>query len=144
MTYPVVDLPSLDVSTIVPEKEDLFIPYLTSLYENIASTVNNKDNLYYDFSITSFSANIPNLPNYGAYIICVSGVDSTLPTITASLCKADASASGSVAVLGSQVGTGAWSGNSLTISSSSTNFQISHNRSGITGNFNIKFIGTQI
>jgi hypothetical protein len=67
----------------------------------------------------------------------------TLPTITASLCKASAIGAGSIAVLGSQVGTGAWAGNALTITSTATNFQIAHNRAGVTGNFNIRLIGTQ-
>lgn len=144
MTYPTTDTPSLDPATIVPESEDLFLPYLTNLYSDIAEAVNAKDNIYFDMAITSTAQDIPNVPNYGAFIICVSGTDSTLPTITASLCKADSAAAGSVATLGSQVGTGAWAGNALTITSTATNFQIAHNRAGVTGNFNIKFIGTQI
>ena len=94
-------------------------------------------------SITSTAQNIANLPNFGSFIICISGQTSTLPTITASLCKADATASGSVASLGSQVGTGSWAGNALTITATATNFQIAHNRSGVSGNFNIRIIGTQ-
>ena len=94
-------------------------------------------------AISSTATNIVNLPNFGAFIICVSGVNSTLPTITASLCKADATASGSVSSLGSQVGTGAWAGYALTITSTATNFQIAHNNTGITANFNIRIIGTQ-
>lgn len=144
MTYPTIDQPSLNPSTIVPEQEDLFIPYLTTLYQNLAEIVNNKDNLYYSFAITSTAQNIPNLPNFGSYIVCISGIESSLPTITASLCKASSASAGSVAVIGSQVGTGAWAGNALTISSTATNFQVRHNRTGVTGNFNIKFIGTQI
>ena len=130
-------------STIVPSNKDLFIPYLTRLYEDLATAVNNKDNIYYSIPITSTPADIPGLANFGAFIVCVSGVDSTLPTLTASLCKADSTASGSVTPIGSQVGTGAWAGNALTITSTATNFQINHDRAGVTGNFNIRIIGTQ-
>lgn len=143
MTFPVVERPSLPPNTIVPQSEDLFIPYLNRLYEDIAFTVNEKDYTFFPFAISDVPADIPNLPNFGAYIICVGGSDSTLPTLTASLCKADATAAGSVAPLGSQVGTGAWAGNALTITTTATNFQIAHNRAGVTGNFNIKIIGTQ-
>lgn len=143
MTFPVVQQPTLPPNTIVPENDFLFIPYLNRLYEDIALTVNNKDNIYFTTAITSVAQNIPNLPNFGAYVICVSGATSTLPTITASLCKADATAAGSIAVLGSQVGTGAWAGNALTITSTATNFQIAHNRGGVSGNFNIRILGTQ-
>lgn len=135
--------PLLPPNTIVPTNEDLFVPYLNRLYEDIASAVNSKDPRFYPMAITDTAQNILNVPNYGAFIICVSGVDPTLPTITASLCKASNIAAGSIAVLGSQVGTGAWAGNALTISSTTTNFQIRHNRAGATGNFNIKIIGTQ-
>jgi hypothetical protein len=143
LTFPVITQPTLPPNTIVPENDFLFIPYLNRLYEDIALTVNNKDNIYFQAPITDTASDIPNLPNFGAYIICVSGSTSTLPTITASLCKADATAGGSVAVLGSQVGTGAWAGNALTISVTATNFQISHDRAAVIGNFNIRILGTQ-
>ena len=143
MSYPVILQPSLPPNTIVPENDFLFIPYLNRLYEDIALTVNNKDNIYFAAPITSSASNIPNLPNFGAYIICVSGTTNTLPTITASLCKSTATSAGSVAVLGSQSGSGAWAGISLTITSTSSNFQISHNNAGVTGNFNIRILGTQ-
>ena len=143
MTFPVINLPSLPPNTIVPEDENLFISYLNRLYEEIAFCVNNKDNTYFEIPITDAATDIPNLPNFGAFIVCVSGTDSTLPTLTASLCKSSASVAGSIAVLGSQAGTGAWAGNTLTISSTATNFQIAHNRAGVTGNFNIRIVGTQ-
>lgn len=130
-------------STIVPSNKDLFIPYLTRIYEDLATAINNKDNIYYAIPITDTPMDIPNLANFGAFIVCVSGVDSTLPTLTASLCKADATAAGSITPIGSQVGTVAWAGNTLTITSTATNFQINHDRAGVTGNFNIRIIGTQ-
>lgn len=135
--------PLLPPNTIVPINEDLFVPYLNRLYEDIASAVNSKDPKYYPMAISSSAQNILNVPSFGAYLICVSGVTDSLPTITASLCKASQTGAGSVTVIGAQVGTGAWAGNALTITSTATNFQIAHNRAGVTGNFNIRLIGTQ-
>ena len=143
MSFPVYDFPFLPTTTIVPENEDLFIPYMNRVYEEISFAVNERDNSYFPWPITSTAANIPNVPNFGAFIICISGETTSLPTITASLCKASATATGSIAVLGSQAGTGAWAGNTLTITTTATNFQVAHNRTGVTGNFNIRILGTQ-
>lgn len=143
MTYPTFEFPFLPTTTVIPENKDLFIPYQNRVYEELAAAINERDNSYFPWPITSVVENIPNVPNFGAFIICISGTESTLPTITASLCKADATASGSIAVLGSQVGTGSWSGNALTITSTATNFQVKHDRTGVSGNFNIRVIGTQ-
>ena len=135
--------PILPTTTIVPINEDLFVPYFNRLYEDVAFAVNSKDPNFYPMAITDTATNVFNAPNFGSFIIAVSGVDSTLPTITASLCKASNALAGSIAVLGSQVGTGAWAGNALTITSTATNFQIKHNRTGVIGNFNIRLVGTQ-
>lgn len=143
MTYPTFDFPVLPTTTVIPKENDLFIPYQNRVYEELAQAINERDNTYFVWPISSTSSNFPNVPNFGAYIVCISGEASGLPTLTASLCKADSGASGSIAVLGSQVGTGAWSGNALTITSTATNFQVAHNRTGVTGNFNIRVIGTQ-
>lgn len=151
--YPIILQPSLPPNTIVPEDEFLFISYLNRLYEDIANTVNNKVNTFFRFAVTDTATDMPNIPNFGAYVVCVSGTEPErdnlgnviggLPTINASLCKADPGAAGSVAVLGSQVGTGTWAGFALTITSTATNFQIAHNRAGVTGNFNLIILGTQ-
>lgn len=143
MTFPVVLQSTLPPNTIVPESEDLFIPYLNRLYEDIAFTVNDKVNSYFQIAITDTPSNIANVTNFGSFLIMVSGGQSTFPTLIAALTKSDSTASGTVAVLGSQVGAGTWSGFGLTITSTSTNFQIAHNNTGVTGNFNIQLIGTQ-
>ena len=134
--------PTLPTTTIVPTDDSLFIPYFNRQYESIANTVNFKDNSFYPMAISDVATNIVNLLTFGAFLICVSGVDSTLPTLTASLCKSDATAAGQVVVIGSQAGTGAWAGNNLTITSTATNFQIAHNRAGVTANFNVRVILT--
>jgi hypothetical protein len=123
--------------------DNLFIPYFSQLYEDIAFSINARDFNFFTIPISDVVTNIPTIPTFGAFIVCVSGLDTTLPTLTASLCKADATAAGSVTPIGSQVGTGTWAGNALTITSTATNFQIAHDRAGVTGNFNIRIIGTQ-
>ncbi len=144
MSFPNVVIPSLPTSTIVPQNEDLFIPYLNRLYEEIAFTVNNKDNTHYTIAITNTAQSIPNLPNFGAYIICVSGLLTGLPCITAALSKSSATGAGVVTVLNSQVGSAApWIGATLTITSTASNFQIRHSVAATTGNFNVRIIGTQ-
>lgn len=143
MTFPSFQRPYLINTTIVPEDKSLFIPFLNALYEDIANAVNIRDYKFYPMGISDTPQDIVNLPNFGAFIICVSGVVSTQPTLTASLCKSDATAAGSIAPLGSQVGTGAWAGNALTITSTATNFQIAHDNTGVLANFNIRIIGTQ-
>lgn len=148
MTFPMITLPSLPPNTIVPENDALFIPYLNRLYEEIAFAVNNKDNLAFPIAITDVAQDIPNVPNYGAFIICVYGevydsvTPSALPTLNASLCKSDPTAAGSIAVLGSQAGTGGWGGINLTVTSTATNFQIKHNLAATSGNFLIRILGT--
>ena len=141
---PLVNQPSLPPNTIVPDNDDLFIPYFNRLYEDIAFTVNSKDAGAFPIAITSTATNIANLANFGSFVICVSGSTTGLPTITAALNKADMNSAGSIAVLGSQAGTVApWVAATLTITSTTTNFQIAHSVSGVSGNFNVRIIGTQ-
>ena len=135
---------SLPPNTVVPENHDLFIPYFNRLYEDIAYTVNDKDYNFFPIPVTDTATNIPNLPNFGAFFICVSGEESGLPTLTATLCKADATAGGVVTPLCNQNGTiGVWAAATLTISSTADNFQINHSVAGEIGNFNIRILGTQ-
>lgn len=144
MTFTTYQQGVVPSSTIVPQDESLFVPYFTRVYEDLASAINAKDASFFTFPITDTATNIPNIANFGAYIVCVSGESTALPCITAALSKASSSASGVATTLNSQAGTGTtWLAATLTISSSSTNFQINHSVSGVTGNFNIRIIGTQ-
>jgi len=137
-------VPLLSSSTIVPQSWDLYIPYFTRLYENVAYNINQKDNNFFPMAITNSATDIQNLPTFGSFIICVSGIQQGLPCITASLCKSNATSAGSIAVLGSQAGTIApWAAATLTITSTGTHFQIAHSVANTSGNFNIRFIGTQ-
>lgn len=140
--FPFNELPG---NTIIPslKTESIFIQYLNRLYEDIAFAVNNKDNIDFTIPISDNPVNIPNLANFGAFIVCVSGIDTTQPVKTWSLVKSDAMAAGVINILGTQAGTVAWTGNNLTITSTATNFQIAHDRAAFTGNFNIRIVGTQ-
>lgn len=144
MTVPQVVLPFLPPNTVIPEDPKLFISYLNRLYEDIAFSVNYKDFIYFPMAITDTATSITNMFTYGSFLICVSGVDSGLPCLTASLCKSSSTAAGSISVIGSQAGTTApFAAATLTITSTTTNFQIAHSVASTTGNFNIRFIGTQ-
>ena len=131
-------------STIVPDDDNLFIPYFTRTYENLAQAINAKDNTQFTAAITSTPTNIPNIANYGSFLLCVSGEGSGLPAITIGLCKASNAAAGASSAITSQAGTDApWVGKVLTVTSTASNFQIAHNAAGVTGNFNFRIIGTQ-
>ncbi len=145
MSFPQVDLPFLPPNTIVPsptEQEDIFIQYFNRLYEDIAFAVNQKDFQFFTIEISSTPADIPNIDNFGAFIVAVSGVDSTQPVKTWSLVKSDANIAGVINILGTQAGTVNWAGVDLTVTSTTTNFQIAHN-GALVGNFNIRIIGTR-
>lgn len=145
-SFPQVELPYLAPNIIVPfpsDDEDTFVQFFYRLYEDIAFAVNSKDYNYFVINISDIPQDIPNINNFGAYIICVSGIDTTQPTTTVSLVKSDSTAAGVVNVLGTQAGTSAWLANVITVTSTATNFQIAHNRAGVTANFNIRIIGTQ-
>jgi hypothetical protein len=137
----------LDNATICPSPsaDNLFIPYFNRLYENIALSVNARDFIYFTAPITDKATNIPNMANFGAFLLCVSGATTGMPAYVWALTKADQSAAGvGFVALTSQVGTVApWVAATLTISSTGTNFQIRHSVAATIGNFNFRFIGTQ-
>lgn len=148
MTFPRVELPFLPPNTIVPVKDldDTFVQYFMRLYEEIAFNINARDYTFFPIAISPTAANIPNLPNFGAFFIAVSGVESGQPAGTWALAKADANAAGlGLAGITLQAGTIApWVGINLVITSPApfTNFQIAHTGT-VPGNFNIRIVGTQ-
>lgn len=133
-------------NTIVPppsEDEDDFIQYLNRLYEDIAFAVNNKDNIYFPLTISNVPTNIPILPNFGAFIVCISGQTNGMPAFVWALSKADANQMGVVNNISQQAGTIApWVGATLSITSTATNFQINHSVANTSGNFNIRYLTT--
>jgi len=146
--YDFNELPENTVVPIPSEDEDDFIFYLNRLYEDIAFAVNNKDNVFFPISISDGAVNIPNLPNFGAFIICVSGQENGMPSYVWALSKATINAAGTAVILTNQVGTIApWIGATLTITDSGvvngvSNYQIRHSVAGTTGNFNIRYLTT--
>lgn len=149
MSFPNIELPYLPPNTIVPmpvDQEDLFVQYFNRLYEDIAFALNMRDFIAYPIPITDVAQNIPNIPNFGSFLVCVAGVDSDQPTGIWTLCKSDSSAAGTMGAtnpLCSQAGAGDWALNVLTITSTATNFQIAHDRANFTANFKIRILGTQ-
>lgn len=143
---PDVQLPFLPPNTIVPspvDQEDIYIQYFNRLYEDIALAVNSKDFTFFSIPISDVAQNISNMANFGAFIICVSGIQSDQPTQTISLVKSSRTVAGTINVIGTQAGTGSWAGNLIVVSSTANNFQIRHDRAGVTASFNIRIIGTQ-
>lgn len=146
MTFPVVQLPFLPPNTIVPVKDldDTFVQYLMRLYEEIAFNINARDYTFFTIPITTIASDIPNVPNFGAFFIAISGVASGQPTGTWALAKSDAGIAGiGLAGITLQAGTVApWAGVNLVITSTATNFQIAHTGT-VPGNFKIRIAGTQ-
>ena len=144
MSVPITFRPNLTATTTVPEEPELLIPYLTRQFEDISTSVNSRDFNFFPMAISPTAASIINLPTFGSFIICISGVASGLPCLTASVCKNASTSAASIAVLGSQAGTAVnFVGATLTLSSTASNIQVALVGSSSTGNFNVRFIGTQ-
>lgn len=150
MTFPDFTLPYLPPNTIVPSPadEDLFIPYLNRLYEEIALIMNQKDFRFFTIPIGTIATAIPNIATSGAFIICVSGTQDGMPAVTYSMIKTNSTVAGTASQIqvqpGTTIGTDTtWNGVNLLISSTASNFTIVHDAAaGTIGNFNVKFIGT--
>lgn len=137
-----ITLSYLPTTTIVPSPSDemIYLQYFNRLYEDIARAVNQRDCISFNMDVTSTAQNIPNISNFGAFIIAVSGTTTGQPAQTASIVKSDSGVAGVINVIGTQAGTGAWNTNTIIISSTASNFQIRHDRAGVTGKFNISII----
>jgi len=152
ISYPNFAQATLPETTIVPDPDnkELFIPWLTRLYEDIAIVVNQKDWLAFTIPVAdqSHPTVIPNIPNQGSFIICISGVSDGMPGCTYSLIKSISTAAGNPSMIQTQAGSTfnditSWNGVKLIITSNANNFLISHDgATGLIGNFNIRFIGT--
>ncbi len=147
MTLPDVPFANLPPLTIVPHPVDdteNFMQWMNRFYEEIGFVANARVYPYYTINISDVATDIPNLPQFGAFLVMVSGIASTQPVKTWSLVKSTETAAGIVNFLGTQAGSGIWAGINLTITSTATNFQISHNLAGVTATFNISVMGTQL
>ena len=139
---------SLPPQTIVPhpvEDTDNFIQWMNRFYEEAALVMNNRVLPYAGIQISNIATDIPNLPTFGAFIVCVGGVYSNQPTGVWALTKSASGIAGLIAILQTQAGQGAqWAGINLTITSTATNYQIAHNLANVTDTFNISVFGTQL
>jgi len=138
-----------EVQDSVPEYID--IDQVTDNYENLRITnliidsLNNKKASFIEMFITDSAETIPNLPEYGAFIICVQGEQSTMPGRVYACCSNGTA--GSVASLVSQAGTTApsgetnWNGKVLTIAASGANFTVAHDNTGISAKFYLTILG---
>lgn len=144
MSVPVTFRTNLTSTTTVPEAPELLIPYLTRQFEDISTAVNARDFNFFPMAINNVPASIINLPTFGSYLICISGITSGLPTTIVAVCKNSSTAAATIAVLASQAGTAplAFVGATLTVSSTASNIQVNHSVA-TSGNYNIRFIGTQ-
>jgi hypothetical protein len=95
----------------------------------------------YESVIDDTARDLPSVPGYGAYVVAIYGVENTLPCGIFAVCKSDQTASGNISTLVSQVGTSAWAGNALALSSTATAIQISHDRAGESAKFNVSILG---
>lgn len=147
MSFPPVPLPFLPPNTIVPmpaDQQDLFVQYFNRLYEDIAFAVNSKEFDYFEMSISDVFVNIPNMNNFGSYIVAVSGVESGMPCATFTLTKPERDQVGlATRPQSSSPIFGPWATFEILVTSTATNFQIAHNRPGVIANFNINIMGTQ-
>lgn len=132
--------------TIVPNPQtdiENFMFFMNRFYEDVATAVNNREIPYFQIQVSNVATDIPRLPTFGAFLVCVSGFASDQPVKTWSLVKSDETSAGVINVIGTQAGTNVWAGVDLTITSNATNFQIAHNGT-LTETFNVRWIGTQI
>lgn len=132
-------------NTIVPSlKEEMtFIQYFNRLYEDIAFAVNNKENIFFTIPISSNPVNIPNVPNFGAFLLAISGTTNQQPAAVYALAKADMNIAGNASNIVQNDGTGAWAGSGILITSTATNYQIRHDNAGVIGNFNLRIVSSQ-
>lgn len=149
----------LPVSIIWPEDPNQVPWFMARLYEQMAFAINARDFTYFPMAISVVPTPIENLNNFGAYLLCVGGTDKIMNTSTGvvnwlpsyvwPLAKTKDTVAGTIpAPLTSQVGAGdIWAGATLTLTSQTINgrvvYAINHNKTGLTGSFNIRIVGTQ-
>ena len=161
MSVPIGQRPYLLNSTIVPRFDDAntFLQYLTRLYEDIALAVNQRDFIYFPLAVPPqptagppiiYPQTISNLALFGSFLVCISGQLTGLPCATYAVNKPDIYQAGTYTLLSSAVvNIAPWSVFNVILQdnpSPPATGEISitiYNTSTMTGNFNIRIIGTQ-
>lgn len=106
----------------------------------IIDALNGKNVNFIETIVTSTNSIIPFMPEYGAFIICVQGEDSGMPTATYACCSSGAN--GSVGLLVQRAGEDDWAGVNITITAVGGNFQIVHTGAAtLTAKFYLTILG---
>ena len=152
--------PNLPVSLIFPEDPQELAWFMNRLYEQMAFAINSKDNGIFTMAISSVPTLIPNINNFGAYLMNVSGsgpfVDAQgvlnyWPSYVFQMTKSDPNKIGTDTFTQNQDGSGPTLGGIALLLTQQRvpavtgpfYYFIQHNAPGITGSFNVNIQGTQ-
>jgi len=114
---------------------------MISNYNSIVDSLVRKKIFSFEMPIDNTARDIPFVPQSGAFLILVQGIDDGMPAYTAACSKVAVAAAGSISALDSQAGSGAtWNTITLAITSTATNFQIAHTKAA-SGDFLVTVIG---
>lgn len=134
---------------IVREAQNALPEYVTSeqmgdadevlrITNTIIDAVNGKNVNFIETMVSSTAADIPFMPEHGAFILCIQGEDSGMPTATYGCCSSGVNAS--VALIVRQHGEASWATVDITVTAVGGNFQIEHNGTE-TGKFFLTVLG---
>ena len=132
-----------EIINAVPEY--VGIDEITDDYENLRVTnlmidsLNNKKATFIEIMVSDAAERIPNMPEYGSFLICVQGAESTMPSSIYACCSNGTA--GTVASLVAQAGSDDWNANTVTIASSGADFTIVHDRAGVDDKFYLTILG---
>lgn len=152
--------PNLPVSIIWPEDEEDVPWFMMRLYEQMVSAINSKDNGVFTMAISSTPTLIPNMNNFGTYLVnlcgekAYTGADGTLnywPSYIFQITKSAPNEKGLDSVVQNQDGKGNdLGGVALLLTQqqvpSGTGpyyYFINHDKAGFTGSFSVNIQGTQ-
>jgi hypothetical protein len=133
------------------------------VYEDIAYAVNQRDFVYFPIDVPPpptavgvvpviLPKPIQNMPLFGSFLVCISGIKPGLPCATYAVNKADIYQAGVYTLLSSQPGNVApWGGFNVTLQDNPLAYRPAtgeieitiSNTSTMTGNFNIRVLQTQ-
>ena len=152
--------PNLPVSIIWPDDPDEVPWFMARLYEELAFAINSKDNGIFQMAISNIPTLIPNMNNFGSYLVNISGTgpytDSNgvlnyWPAYIFQMTKSDPNAVGLYSVPQNQDGAGPTLGGvALLITQQRVPattgpfyYFINHDGPAITGSFSVNIQGTQ-
>jgi hypothetical protein len=125
----------INLDQLKDERENLRVINL------INDDLNSKPLFGYTTSIDDTARDITGVPEYGSFIMIIYAVEGDAPTGIYALTKSNQTAVGTVTTIVSQVGVNAWAGNALSVTSTTSNFQVMHDKAGVSADFNITILG---